>query len=82
MRYLAHLPCSYEVLGTLPVLYEVLGTLTVLCEVLGALTVLYEVLGALVVSLLAAHVEDGKPGFNEVSAMKRHVGIRTAADVI
>ena len=46
------------------------------------LTVLYEVLGALVVALLAAHVEDGEPGFDEVPAVERHVGIASVTDVI
>ena len=56
--------------------------LTVLYEVLGALTVLYEVFRTLVVALLAAHVEDGEPGFDHVSTVKRHVGIASVTDVI
>ena len=46
------------------------------------LTVFYEVLGALVVALLAAHVKDGEPGFDEVPAVERHVGIAAVTDVI
>ena len=43
---------------------------------------LYEVLGALVVSLLAAHMEDGEPGFDHVPTVERHVGIASVTDVI
>ena len=46
------------------------------------LTVLYEVLGTLVVALLAAHVEDGEPGFDHVPTVERHVGIASVTDVI
>ena len=56
--------------------------LTVFYEVLGTLTMFYEVLGTLVVTLLAAHVEDGEPGFDEVPAVERQVGIASVTDVV